>query len=153
MLGNKFVVAAELYNAPLLEHHDRVGIAHRGEAVRDHERRAPAHELIHTAPNEHFGTRVDGTRRFVQNDGRRVGHGRARNGEELPLPLAQVRPIRGHHRVISIWQTPDEAIGVGDLRGSAHLFVRGVKLAKANVVGNRAGEQVRILQHDAERGA
>ena len=45
----------------------------------------------------------------------------------------------------------DEGVGVGQLGGGPDLFIRGVQLAVADVVGNGAGEEVGILQDDAQR--
>jgi len=47
----------------------------------------------------------------------------------------------------------DEAVGVGQLRCGADLLIRGVQLAVADVVGHGAGEQMGILQHNAQRTA
>src|SRR5699024_651659 len=48
-------------------------------------------------------------------------------------------------------QAPDETVGVGDPGRADDLLPDGVQLAEADVVGNGAGEQVGVLQHDAQR--
>ena len=53
--------------------------------MRDHKRGASAHDAVHTALDELFGTRVDGTRGLVQDEHRRIGDGHARDGEQLTL--------------------------------------------------------------------
>ena len=46
----------------------------------------------------------------------------------------------------------DEAVGVGQAGGSDALFISGGQAAVADILHDRAGEQVGILQDDAQRG-
>ena len=57
----------------------------------------------------------------------------------------------GQHRVIALRQLPDEAVRVGELGGGDAFLVRRVQPPEADIVHDRAGEQVRVLQHHAER--
>ena len=47
-------------------------------------------------------------------------------------------------------QVADKGVGVGQPGRRADLLIGGVQLAVADVVGNGAGEQVGILQDDAQ---
>ena len=78
---------AALDDAAVFEDHDGIGVADGGQAVRDHKRGASAHDAVHTALDELFGTRVDARSGLVQDEHRRVGHGHARDGEQLALTL------------------------------------------------------------------
>lgn len=65
-------------DAAVFEDHDGVGVADRGQAVRNHKRGAAAHDAVHAALDRLFGARVDGARGLVQDEHRRIGHGHAR---------------------------------------------------------------------------
>lgn len=87
VLGEQLFVRAALDDAAVFEDHDGVGVADGGQAVRDHKRGASAHDAVHAALDELFGARVDGACRLVQDEHRRIGHGHARDSEQLPLAL------------------------------------------------------------------
>ena len=137
----------------MFEDHDGVGVADSGQAVRDHKRGATAHDAVHTALDELFGTRVNGARGLVQDEHRRIGDGHARDGEQLALALRQVGAIGRDRCVVASRQAADKRIRAGGLGSGAHLLVGRVELAKADVLRNGAAKQVRILQHNAERPA
>src|SRR5699024_9126304 len=71
-------------------------------------------------------------------------------GKELPLALGQAGAVRSDAGVVALGQAADKAVGVGDPGRPDDLLVGGVQLAEADVVGNGAGEQVGVLQHDAQ---
>lgn len=86
-------MGAALDDAAMFEDHDGVGVADGGQAVRNHKCGAAAHDAVHAALDELFGARVDGACCLVQDKHRRVGHGHARDGEQLALALRQVGAI------------------------------------------------------------
>ena len=47
-----------LHDAPMLKHHDCVGVAHGGEPVRNHKDRAAAHEGVHPSCDKRLGSGV-----------------------------------------------------------------------------------------------
>ena len=80
----------------------------------------------------------------------RVGHGRARDGEQLALALREVRAVAVEHRVVALGQPADEVVRAGQLgRVDARVVVR-VQIAVADVLHDRSGEQVRVLKDDAQ---
>ena len=153
VLGEQLFVRATLDDTAVLEDHDRVGIAHGGQAVRDHKRGASAHDAVHTALDKLFGTRVDGARGLVQDEHRRIGHGNARDSEQLALALRQVGAVGRDRRVVPSRQAADKRVSAGCLGSGAHFLVGRVELAKADVLRNGAAKQVCVLQHNAERPA
>ena len=144
---------AALDDAALLQDHDAVAVLDRGQAVRNHERRAPLHQGVHAALHQRFGARVDGGGRFVQNQRGRVGNRGAGNRQQLPLPLREVCAVARQHRIVAVGQLADELVRIGELCGFNARRVRCVQAAVADVVQHRAGEQVRVLQHHAEAAA
>ncbi len=98
-----------------------------------------------------FGAGIDGGSCLVQDQHRRVSNGGTGNGQQLALALAQVGAVAGQHGVVAIRQAADEAVGVGQLCGGNALLVGGIQAAIADVIHDGAGEQVGILQNDAQR--
>ena len=67
------VLRAALGDAPCFQHHDLVGVDDRGEAVRDHERRAPDHEIVEARLHRTLGLGVEGGGRLVEEQEREAG--------------------------------------------------------------------------------
>src|SRR5437868_1996017 len=65
------LVGALLDDAAALEDEDAVGVADRGEAVRDHEGGALGGERVERAQDQRLGARVHGARGLVEDQDRR----------------------------------------------------------------------------------
>ena len=146
-------MAAALDDAALLQDHDAVCVADSGEAVGDDEAGAAVHQAVHAALHQSLGAGVDGGSSLIEDEHRRVGDGCAGDGQQLTLALRQVRAVAGQHGVVALGQALDEAVGVGQTGCGDALLVGGLQTAIADVLHDRAGEQVGILQHDAQRAA
>ena len=103
--------------------------------------------------DEGLGARVDGGSGLVEDEYGRVLHGGAGDGQQLPLALREAGAIGCNHGIVALGQATDEGIGVGDARGALDFLPSGIQLAKADIVGDGAAEEVRILQDDAQRAA
>ena len=110
---HELLVVAALHDAAVLHDADAVGVAHRGQPVRDDEGRAPGHERVHAALHDLLGARVDRRGRLVQDEGRRVGDGRPRDGEQLALALGEPRPVARYDRPVPVRKAADEPVGAG----------------------------------------
>ena len=119
--------------------------------MRDHEGGAITHERVHACLHELLGTRVDGARRLVEDERRRIGHGGTRDGEKLTLPCAEVTAVAGYLRVVPIRQALDEVMGRDELGRLDAFLVGGVEPSVADVLHHRPGKEMRILQHHAQR--
>src|SRR5699024_1146377 len=84
---------------------------------------------------------------------RRIGHGRPGDGNQLPLALAQIGPVSGKHGLVAVRQTPNETVGVGQLRGGNTFFVSGVQSSVTDVVHDGSGKEVGVLENDSQRAA
>ena len=56
-------------------------------------------------------------------------------------------------RVVAVGQPQDEFVSPGRLGGGDDLVARGLRPAVGDVLGDRAEEQERLLQHDADMPA
>ena len=138
-------------DASLFQNHDAVGVAHGGQPVRDDKGRASRHQRVHTVLHQFFRSRVDGRSRLVENQHRRIGHGRAGNGEQLPLSLAQIRAVAGQNGRVAVRQAPNEAVCVGQLCGGNAFVIGGGEVSVTDIFQDAAAEQVRILQNHSQR--
>ena len=88
VLRHELVVGSSLDDAALLQNHDTVAVLDRGEPVGDDKRGPARHQLIHAVLHQALGSGIDGGRGLVEDQHRRIGHGRAGDREKLSLPLA-----------------------------------------------------------------
>ena len=146
-------MGAALDDPPLIQHHNAVGIADGAQTVGDDEGSPALHKGVHTLLHQCLSTGIDGGGCLIQDHHRGIGHCRPGNGDELPLTLAQPRAVAGEHGVVALRQPGDEVVGVGQLCRLDAFLLRGIQLAVTDVVHHRAGEQVGILQHHAQRAA
>ena len=146
-------MGAALDDMAMLQHDDGVRVAHRGKPVCDDKHRAALHQAVHALLDQRLGAGVDARRGLVQNQHRRVGDGGAGDGQQLALSLAQVCAVARHHCVVALRQAADEGVGVRNFGRLFNFRLRRVQLAEADVVRHRAGEQVGVLQDNAQRAA
>src|SRR5699024_3798462 len=58
--------------------------------------------------------------------------------------------VSGEHGVVAIRQTADKSIGVGQSGRLDALLIGGIQLSVSDIVHDRSGEQVGILQHHSQ---
>ena len=152
-LFQKLFVVALLFDLPVLDDHNAVGIAHGGEPVGNDKHRPSLHEGVHALLDEGLGAGVDGGSGLVQDHHRGIGHGGPGDGQQLALSLGEVGSVAGDHGLVALGEAADEGVGVGTLGGGNALLVGGVQTAVADVVHNGAGEEVGVLKNRTQRPA
>ena len=130
----QLLMGAALHDLAVIHDQDQVTIADGGQAMRDHKGGASAHDAVHTALDELFGTRVDGTRGLVQDEHRRIGDGHARDGEQLTLTLRQVGAVGRDRCVVAPRQAADKRVGAGGL-GMMGAAARGAYEMGGKIIG------------------
>ena len=73
----------------LIHHQDAVAGQHRGEAMRDHERGAVAHQFFQRGLHQRFAFGIQRRGRLIEQQQRRVAQDRARDGDALALAAGQ----------------------------------------------------------------
>ena len=84
---------------------------------------------------------------LVQQDDGGVFQKRPGDGDALPLPAGELRPVLPDGGVIALGQAADELPAVGGLRRGPHLFVGGAPLAQADVLHHGIVKEHHILEH------
>ena len=142
-------MVALFYDLPMVDVADHVCVLDGGQSVRDDEARTPLQQVVQSGLKRLFGTRIDVRRGFVENQNTRIGQKHAGKRDQLALTCGKRGTTLLHHRVISVRQIHDELVRMHRLRGRFDLGIGRIQLAVANVLAHIAGENERILQHDA----
>ena len=90
---------------------------------------------------------VHGARGVVEDQDLRLLHNGARNAQALLLAAGEVRGVLLQNGLIAVREAVDEFVRAGDGAGLAQLLLRGVGIAPAEILRDRAGEQRAVLQH------
>ena len=113
----------------------------------DHEGGPFCHQTVHALLDVFFRSRIDGTRRFIEDQDRRLGYRRSRDIKKLSLALAQVRAVALQNRVIALGKPHDKGMGRCHLRRLNNFLVGGIKPSVPDIFHNRSRKQMRILKH------
>ena len=105
-----------------------------------------AHDGVHSLFDLLFGPGIHGTGGFVQDQDGGSGNGRPGNGQKLALSLGQGSPVMLQDRIVAVLQMHDEIMGKGPAGRFLHLFVRGIHSAIADVLPDRPGKKMDVLQ-------
>ena len=90
---------------------------------------------------------------LIQNEDRRVPEQRAGDRNALPLSAGQTDAAFADHRAIALRQPGYEVMGIGRLGRGVQLSLRRVGLAHAQIVFDRAVEQICILVYHCDLAA
>ena len=140
-------VRAAADDAPGVHDEDLVGPAHGGQAVRDGDERLAGHQLADGALHQCLVLGVGVGRRLVEDDDGRALQDGARDSDALLLaagkPLARLAGARG----VALRQTAHELVAPRRARSGLHLGIACRRAPHADVVGDGAVEQKRVLGH------
>ena len=153
MQRDKLIVIAALDDLAVFENANHVGVADGGKTVSDDKDGATLHELVHTLLDEFLGASVDGRRCLVKNESGGICDCGSCDCKEVTLTLRKVFAVTGENGVVALGKVADELVRIGEFRSGDDRFMGGSEFAKANVVGNRTREQVRVLQHHCKGAA
>ena len=81
-------MVSALNDTSLFKDDDAVTVADRREAVGNDKRRSALHQAVHALLYDALGTGVDGAGSLIENEHRRIGNRRPRDGQQLALSLA-----------------------------------------------------------------
>ena len=146
----QFVVGAEADDPAVLEHDDLVGVDDGCDPLRHDDHGGIGRHVGEGVPQAGVGGDVEGRERVVEQVDLGPADERPGDGEALALAARDVRSALGDRRIEAFGHRFDEVPGLGDLEGLPHLLLGGVRLAVSEVGGDRAGEEVDLLGHEAD---
>ena len=139
---------ADFDDTTAFDHGDRIGLPDCTESVRDDKCRAAAGESRDGLADELLAARVEGARRFVENENPGISQQSSRDGDALPLTTAELKAPLTDRSIVALRQPYDEFV---DIRGACDLvsFRLGSSCPTVpNVVEDRPREQHRVLRHE-----
>src|SRR4051794_7446129 len=104
-----------------------------GDAVRDDERGAAAHEFLDRLHDRGFGGRVERACRFVENQDRSVLEKGARDADALPLTDAEMSAALPNLTAVAIGHGGDEIMCLRAFGGFDDFVLSGVEPAIGDV--------------------
>src|SRR5205814_6785660 len=107
-------------DATVLDLDSRVADLERALTVRDHERRAAAHESPHCLENLRLGPRVDGARRLVEDEDRGILQECSSERDPLALTAREAYSALANRGVVAVRQREDEIVCAGRCCGSRY---------------------------------
>jgi hypothetical protein len=137
-------------NASLLEHQDTAGIAYGRQPVRDDEGGSSFHRFIERLRDALFGHWIERAGRLVEDENRRVFEECARHCKPLAFAAGQQAPAFADARLETVRLVFDEVECLRAGRGFTQLRLGGVGFADAQVFGDGAVEQKRLLKNHAD---
>ena len=146
-------MGAHLHDPAVLHDHDAVRLAQGEQPVGDQDGGAALGDAVQSLLDVLLGLGVDARRRLVEDQDLGVGGHDAREGEQLPLAVGEVGAALGEVGLVALGQSADEAVGVDEAGGRLHPGVVHLGVAQPDVVAHGAGEDVKILEHDAQTPA
>ena len=146
-------MGALLLDFARVQHHDLVGVLHRGNAVRDDNAGALPHDLPQPLQNRFLGVSVYRRQRVIQNENLRPAQEGARNGGALLLAAGEIDPALAQHGVEPLGKGLNFLFELSHLHGPLHFGQRRPFRAKVDVGPNGVREQERILGHVPDAAA
>ena len=137
----------------MVQHHDAVGLLHRGQPVRDDERRAAPHRRFERSLHHAFAFGVERAGRFVEQQQRRVLQHRAGDADALALTARKAHAALAQKGLITLRQCGDEVVRIGSARSGDDLVVARIRAAVAYVFHRVGREDHAVLRHDAHARA
>ena len=143
-------MVADRADAAAVHHDDAVGILHGSDALRNDDLGGLGNELTEPLADQGVGLGVHRAGGVVQDQHFGLFQQRAGNAQALLLAAGYVGAALLDPGVVLVGELLDEFVGLRQFAGLHHLSVGGVRVAPAQVVFDRAGEQHVFLQHDGD---
>ena len=141
---------AALDDAAVVEDDDLVGVAHRGEAVRDRDHRPALREPLERGLHRALGLRVERRGGLVEDEDRGIAQDRPRDRDALLLAAREPVAALADDGLVALGERGDQVVDLPGAGGLLDLVVRRVGPGEAEVLPHRGVEQVRLLRDDAD---
>ena len=109
-------------------------------------------ELVDGVREVFGGLYVEAAHRLVEDQHARAFEQGAGDGDALALSAGQADAVLAHRGLVALRQLFDDLMDLGHLAYVHDLFEAGVRVGKLQIVVDGAGEQARLLRHNAEVG-
>ena len=149
--GQQFFVPALLDDPAVLYDEDEIRVLDGGQSVGDHDGRAPADDRIDGSLDLLLRERIDRGGRLVEHNDLRLRQDGPGEGDQLFFAGGQHVAALSHVGIQTLFELRDDAFRRYEPDRFPDLLFRRVRTAVHEVFAYGAGEQVRRLQHVAQR--
>src|ERR1700693_2442909 len=143
-------MAADRDQPPCLEYRNAVGLKDSRQSMRDHQGRAPAHELSQRRLHQPLGFGIERARSVIEQQNRWILENGACDGDALPLPAGEARAALTQEGLVSIRQRAQKLIGCRGARGRLDLRIARPRTTVGDVLARAGAEQHRILWYEPD---
>ncbi len=144
---------AGLDDPAVIEHENAVGADDARQPVRQNQRRAALRQPVEPPLDDRLVLGIDRRQRLVENENRRIAQQGAGDRQPLALAAGQVDAALADERAITLRQLPDEVMRVGVARRFFELGLARIRLAEAQILLDRAVEQIGVLMDHGDLAA
>lgn len=148
--GNQLLVLALLYYTPAVDNKDLIGVTDGFQSVRNHNYCFVARQSLNSLLQSILIFGVDICGCLVKNNDRCVFKHSARYGNALLFTARKTGTALADNGVVAVGQAFNKIITAGGFCGGRNLVVRSARATEFNVVLNRIGKQINILENYAD---
>ncbi len=146
----QLAVRAALDHPTTLHHQDFMGIDHRGQPVRNHQRGLVLGGAAQFGLYGPLVAGIQGRSGFVKNQNRRILQQGPSDGHPLLFAARELEATLTDHGLIPFWRGADEIVDARSPSRLFHLLAAGPGATVGDVVEHGVVEQHRVLRHDAD---
>ena len=136
----------------VVEHEDLIRVADGGHALRDQHDRGLPRQMRQRLAKRGVGGKVQRGGAVVEDEDGGPPHQCAGDRQPLALAAGEIAPAGLDFRVQPALLAADDLVGLRVLQRLPEVFIAGLGIAPAEIVADGAGEEQRLLRHDADRG-
>src|SRR5579862_447482 len=146
----KRFVRPALHDPAAFHYKNLICAANRRKPMRDHERRAPLHQVFEPFLNQGLGFRIQARGGFVQNQNPRIGENGPSDGDTLTLSAGQLHAALADDGVVFLFEILGELVDARDPAGFENLLLGRARPREGDILLNGSIEQKRVLQDYAQ---
>ena len=139
---------ALLEDLALFHDDDLVAVHHGGKSVGDDDRGAACEEIFKCFLDQGFAWCIERAGGFVENHQRWVHAQGTGDGQSLALTLAELVATFANHGFIAFFKLHREVVDQRGLGRRFNFFLSGFRAAVANIFGDCAAKNDRLLRND-----
>ena len=143
-------MGTEFDDASAVQDGNAVGVADRGDAMRDEDGGAAAHDIAQMVQDLVFGMRIDAGESIVEDQDSRIADEGAGDCGALLLASGKGDAALTDHRLVAFGKALDVGGDVGGFGGVVDLLVGGGVDSQGNVVTDAIAKQKRLLRDEAD---
>src|SRR4029453_13002533 len=87
---------------------------------------------------------------LVEDEDAGIGEDGAGDGDALPLAAGELYPALADDRLVALFELLGELVHAGQAAGPQHLLLARLRPREGDVLADRAVEEERVLEDDAE---